>query len=89
MSDNYMDNPVIAHLRKIYYGAEDATPSDLWAFYKQQFAKQPPAGRHCDLLQIDAYLDEHATSVTRENADLVSKKRELADLHGILTRAGR
>jgi hypothetical protein len=89
MADNFDDNAVVAHLRKIYYGAEDATSSDLWSFYKDQFAKQSPAGRHSDLLSIDNYLAEYGMSATRETADLISKKRELADLHGILTRAGR
>jgi hypothetical protein len=89
MADNFDDSPAVARLRELYYGAEDATAPDLWAFYKDQFAKQPPAGRHSDLLSIDNYLAEHGTSATRETADLLSKKRELADLHGILSRAGR
>jgi hypothetical protein len=89
MADNFDDNPIVAHLRKIYYGAEDATPNALWGFFKEQFAKQPAAGRHCDLIAIDSYLAEHGTSPTRETADLISKKRELSDLHSVLSRAGR
>jgi hypothetical protein len=89
MADNFDDDAVVAHLRKIYYGAEDATPDALWGFFKEQFAKQPAAGRHCDLLSIDNYLAEFGTTPSRETADLISKKRELSDLHGILTRAGR
>jgi len=87
--DNFTDDPVIARLRKIYYGSEEASPADLWQFFKGEFAKQPASDRHCDVLAIDHHLAEHGTSATRETADLISKRRELADLHTLLMRAGK
>jgi hypothetical protein len=89
MADNYMDDPVVSHLRKCFYGSDEASSADLFKFYQDEFAKLPPAGRHSDLLQIDHYLNEAATTVTRENASLVSMRRQLGDVHKVLLKAGR
>ena len=73
----------IANQFKYWEGEEGG-----WARFKQEFLLKHPASRVQDLVAADSFLDQQ-TTLTREHADLVVKRRELYDLHTRLRNAGR
>jgi hypothetical protein len=56
--------------------------------YKHSFLRMAPTGRMSVLMQWDDLL-EHETRRTRQHAHLVSRRRELDDMHKTLLRASR
>jgi len=86
MKDHYDDSPVIAHLRRAYFG--DESGEQIWDQYRRAFSLQGPVERRSDIFQIDAYLGENAAP-TRETAALISMRRQLADVDDLLRKAGR
>lgn len=73
----------IANQFKYWEGEEGG-----WARFKQEFLLKPQASRVQDLVVADSFLDQQ-TTLTREHAELVTKRRELYDLHVRLRQAGR
>jgi hypothetical protein len=88
MSDNFDDGPVIATLRRAYFGTADATPDQIWSDYRTVFSAMSPEHRRGDLLTIDNHL---ATELkpTRETAAMISQRRQLGDIDDLLRRSGR
>jgi hypothetical protein len=66
----------------------DAGEEDGWLRFKEAFLLKPQASRIQDLVAAASFLDQQ-TTLTREHADLVVKRRELFDLHTRLRQAGR
>jgi hypothetical protein len=56
----------------------------LWAKCKSDFSRKPEAGRLQDLHAVNAWLDQEGDRPTKELASLLTKKREMEDLHKLL-----
>ena len=84
---NYDKSPLIAELRRAYW-SPDEDGTQIWETYKQHFIRQDANTRRKNLTTVDEFLDKE-DRLTHEHADLLTKKRELSDLHLALHRAGR
>jgi hypothetical protein len=82
MSENY-DLPTFVRDLDRYSDRDDS-----WDQFKLEFAKRPAAARIVDLQTADSWLNQ-MDRPTRETASTMQAKRELADLHFALSRAGR
>ena len=58
-------------------------------FYKQGFLKRTAADRDVQLQALDSYCADKMDTPSRETADLLTRKRELLDLHHMLRNLGR
>jgi hypothetical protein len=59
-----------------------------WDAYRQNFLKESPQVRVGELAAFDKLLAEEYRP-TRQTAEYITKRRELGDLHDLLTRAQR
>ncbi len=64
------------------------TPEESWAAWRAGFALKNPLQRITDLKTADQWLATQ-DSITREHASMLTRKRELEDIHWQLRRAGR
>ncbi len=80
---NYSNDPVETALS---YWSEDSEAE--WSRFKTHFATKPKVERVNDLLKVDSFMQEQIKP-TREHASLLTKKRQLEDLHWALDRLGR
>jgi hypothetical protein len=68
------------------------SPEETWTAWKAGYLLKDPSARIADLKIADQYISAHQqehTHPTRELASLLSRKRELEDLHWRLRGAGR
>jgi hypothetical protein len=83
-----MDDQITDSLSK--YWEEDG--EEAWRGFTTGFLTKPPAQRVADLKTadqwIDAYQQEHSQP-TRELSSLLTRRRELLDLHATLLKAKR
>jgi hypothetical protein len=71
-----------------YWAGPDDEVEAKWAGFKAEYMTKPKAARIHELQMVDTWLDQQ-TSLTREHASLVTRKRELFDLHTRLLQLGR
>jgi hypothetical protein len=81
-----MSDGIIDQLQ--YWGGPDEEAEAKWLGFKTEYMTKPKAARIHDLQMADSWLDQQ-TSLTREHASLVVRKRELFDLHTRLLQLGR
>jgi hypothetical protein len=62
---------------------------EVWPIYKQNFLRRTAESRDAELKAFDQYADTKMDTPTRETAELLTRKRELLDLHGLLRKLGR
>jgi hypothetical protein len=84
---NYDESPLIANLRRAYWSS-DEDAGQIWGTFKDHFVRMDGNSRRQSLTVLDKYLEDE-DRLTHEHADLLTKKRELSDLHLALHRAGR
>jgi hypothetical protein len=61
----------------------------LWTKCKEDFLKKPESARLRDLHIVGQWLDQESDRPTKELASLLTKKREMEDLHLLLKGANR
>jgi hypothetical protein len=61
----------------------------VWQLYKDGFLKRDAANRDAELKAFDAFAEDKMATPSRETADLLVRKRQLLDLHGMLRKLGR
>jgi hypothetical protein len=59
-----------------------------WEIFKNHYLMKSPRDRIENLQAVDTFL-ELQTAPTREHASLITKRRELLDIHNRLRSAGR
>jgi hypothetical protein len=84
---DYNEGKLVASLRANFW-SPDESGEDIFQNFKQTFVQKTAQQRRQDLLQLENYFEQEARP-TRELADLITKRRELNDLHLALYRAGR
>jgi hypothetical protein len=70
------------------YWGSPGEEEQSWDSYLSGFSMKPQAARVYDLEMADTWLAEQ-TSLTKEHAALLSKKRELLSVHRKLQELGR
>jgi hypothetical protein len=75
---------VIDQLSK--YG--DFDEEEAWEVWKNGYVRKHPQARIEDLRAVDLWLDQQ-TTVTKEHASLLTRKREMESIHRRLREAGR
>lgn len=68
------------------YWSEDTEGE--WVKYKTNFAMRPKVERIGELKKVDSWL-ENETKITKEHAAILTRKRELEDVHWALDRLGK
>jgi hypothetical protein len=70
------------------YSYDEAT---VFETYKQGFLKRPAANRDAELQAFDKWAEDNGKMSTpsRETAELLTRKRELLDIHVMLRKLGR
>jgi hypothetical protein len=81
MTDRMMEE----WMRQHYWEGDEEV---FWNKCKADFAKKPEAGRLQDLHAVNTWLDQEHRP-TREHAALLSRRREMEDLHRALKGIGR
>jgi hypothetical protein len=61
----------------------------VWDLYRDGFLKRSKENRDAELKAFDAYAETKMDTPSREVADLLTRKRSLLDIHGMLLRLGR
>jgi hypothetical protein len=63
----------------------------VWQDYKNAFQRRSPQDRDAQLQGFDKFCadNDKMTTLSRETAELLNRKRELLDMHGMLRRLGR
>ncbi len=82
-SSQYDPDPVVRCISD-YWGDTEGE----WDKYKSNFATRPKAERVTELRKFDSWLDTQ-TRPTREHAEILSRKRQVEDIHWALDRIGR
>ena len=82
MSDAMTDQMV----KDLYWEEDEAT---LWAKCKSDFMKKHETARLRDLQIVNQWLDQEGDRPTKELASLLTKKREMEDLHKLLKGVNR
>jgi hypothetical protein len=81
------ESPVVAALRRAYWSSGEDGEA-IWNTFVDGFARSDAHSRRQSLQNMDTYLSER-TSVTREHADLIARRRQMASIHDRLWAAGR
>lgn len=70
------------------YSYDEAT---VFQTYKEGLLKRPAANRDAELQAMDKWMDDNGKMSTpsRETAELLTRKRELLDIHVMLRKLGR
>ena len=79
------DRMTEAWIKGLYFEGDEA---ELWQKFKGDFVQKPEAVRLNDLHTLNQWLDQEDRP-TREHAALLTKRREMEDLHRLLKGAGR
>jgi hypothetical protein len=87
MSSDYNEGKLVASLRANFWSPDEAG-EEIFQNFKETFVRKNAQQRRADLMQLEGYFEEHPTP-SRELADLITKRRELNDLHMALYRSGR
>jgi hypothetical protein len=63
----------------------------VWQTYKDGFLKRTARDRDAELQGFDKFCadNDKMTTLSRETAELLNRKRELLDVHNMLRRLGR
>jgi hypothetical protein len=63
----------------------------VWETYKEAFLRRSPQDRDAQLQGFDKYVadNDKMATLSREAADLLTRKRELLSIHGALCQLGR
>ena len=61
----------------------------VWETYKESFLKRDAANRDAELKAFDSFAEDKMSTPSRETAELLTRKRQLLDLHGMLRKLGR
>ena len=64
-------------------------PDEVWPLYKEKFLRRSAENRDAELKAFDAFAEDKMSTPSRETAELLVRKRELLDLHGMLRKLGR
>jgi hypothetical protein len=70
------------------YNFDEAT---VWDVYKERFLQCSADARQMYLQAFDKYVADEGkmSTISRETADLLTRKRELLSIHGTLRKLGR
>jgi hypothetical protein len=70
------------------YSYDEAT---VFQTYKEGFLKRPAASRDVELQAFDKWMQDNdkMSTPSRETAELLTRKRELLDIHVMLRKLGR
>jgi hypothetical protein len=79
-----MTDSIVEQLTK--YGEIDE--EEAWNGFKQAYLLKTPESRIIDLKACDTFIDQF-NYVTKEAASVLTRKRELFDIHTRLRQAGR
>ena len=82
MTDKMTD----AWVKELYW---EEGEEQLWHKFKGEFVQKPEGARLGDLHAVNQWLDHEGDRPTKELASLLTKKREMEDLHRTLKAVGR